>query len=38
MSEKCKSASLSAIQVKNRQMTIGIGEKLHIISQLEKGE
>jgi hypothetical protein len=38
MHEKCKSASPSAVQVKNRQKTIGTEEKLHIISQLEKGE
>jgi hypothetical protein len=38
MSEKCKSASLSAIQVKNWQKTIGIEEKLHVIMQREKGE
>jgi hypothetical protein len=38
MSEKRKSASPSAIQVKNRRKTIGIEEKLHVISQLEKGE
>jgi hypothetical protein len=38
MSEKRKSASPSAIQVKNRQKTIGIEEKLHVISRLEKGE
>jgi aspartate carbamoyltransferase catalytic subunit len=38
MSEKRKSAVPSAIQVKNRRKTIGIDEKLHVISQLEKGE
>jgi hypothetical protein len=38
MSEKHKSTSPSAIQVKNRQKTISIEEKLHVISQLEKGE
>jgi hypothetical protein len=32
MSEKRKSASSSAIQVKNRGKTIDIEEKLHIIS------
>ena len=32
MSEKCKSMSRSAIQVKNRQKTIGIKEKLDVIS------
>jgi len=29
LSEKCKSTSSSAIQVKNRQKTIGIEEKLN---------
>jgi predicted transcriptional regulator len=38
MSEKHKSASTSAIQVKNRQKTIVIIEKLHIIMRCEKGE
>jgi hypothetical protein len=38
MSEKCKPASPSAIQVKNWWKTIGIEEKLHVISQFEKGE
>jgi hypothetical protein len=38
MSDKCQSASPSAIQVKNQQKTIGIEEKLHVISRLEKGE
>ena len=37
VSEKCKSTSLSAIQVKNWQTTISTEEKLDI-SQLEKGE
>ena len=32
MSEKLKSASPSTIQVKNRRKTIGIEEKLHVIS------
>jgi hypothetical protein len=36
MSEKCKSASPSAIQVKNWWQRIGVEEKLHIISQLKK--
>jgi hypothetical protein len=36
MSEKCESASPSAIHVKNRQKTIGIEGKLHVISRLEK--
>jgi hypothetical protein len=36
--EKCKSASPSAIEVKNRRKTISIEEKLDAISQLEKGE
>ena len=35
MSEKCKSTSPSAIQVKNQQMTISIEEKLDVISRLE---
>jgi hypothetical protein len=38
MSEKRKSALPSAIQVKNRCKTISIEEKLHVISQFEKGE
>ena len=38
MSEKRKSASPSVIQVKNRRKTIGIEEKLDVISRLEKGE
>jgi hypothetical protein len=38
MSEKRESASPSAIQVKNRRKKIRIEEKLHVISQLEKGE
>jgi hypothetical protein len=38
MSEKCKSTSPSAIQVKNRQKTVSIEEKLDVISRLEKGE
>ena len=38
MSEKCKSTSLSAIQVKNRWQTISIDEKLDIISWPEKSE
>jgi hypothetical protein len=38
MTEKHKSASPSAIQVRNRQKTIGTEEKLHVISQLEKRE
>jgi hypothetical protein len=37
MSEKCKSASPSAIQVKNWRKTISIVEKLDIINQLVKG-
>ena len=36
MSEKCKSASLSAIQMKNRLKKIGIKEKLYVVSWLEK--
>ena len=35
-SQKCKPASPSAIQMKNRRKTIGIEEKLHVISGLEK--
>jgi hypothetical protein len=31
MNEKRKSASLSAIQVKNRRKAIGIEEKLHVV-------
>jgi hypothetical protein len=38
MGEKRKSTSPTAIQVKNRQKTIGIEEKSDIISWLEKGE
>jgi len=38
MSDKCKSTSPSAIQVKNWWKTIGIEEKLDVISRLEKGE
>jgi hypothetical protein len=38
VSEKCKSASPLVIQVTNWQKTIGIEEKLYVISQLEKGE
>jgi hypothetical protein len=38
MNEKRKSASPIAIQVKNRRKTIGTQEKLHTISQREKGE
>jgi len=38
MSEKRISTSPSAIQVENRRKTIHIEEKLHTISQLEKGE
>jgi hypothetical protein len=38
MNEKCKSASPSAIKVKNRRKTIGIEEKLHVISRREKCE
>jgi hypothetical protein len=36
--EKHKYAKPSAIQVKNRQKTIGSEEKLDVISELEKGE
>jgi len=38
ISDKCKSASPSAIQEKNWQKTIGIEEKLLVISRLEKVE
>jgi hypothetical protein len=38
MSEKCKSTSPRAIQVKNQQETISTEEKLDMISQLKKGE
>jgi hypothetical protein len=38
ISEKCSSASPSAIQVKNQRKTINIEERLDAISRLEKGE
>jgi hypothetical protein len=38
MSDKHEPASPSAIQVKNRQKTVGVGEKLHVRSQHGKGE
>jgi hypothetical protein len=38
MCEKCKSASPSAIQVKNWQKTIGIEKKLSILMRREKCE
>jgi hypothetical protein len=38
MSEKCKSTSPSAIQVKNQQKTIGNEKKSDVINGLEKGE
>jgi hypothetical protein len=38
MSEKCKSASPSAIQINTLRKTISIEEKLYVISRLEKGE
>jgi hypothetical protein len=38
MSVKNKSASPSAIHVKNRQSTVGIEDILYVISRLEKGE
>jgi hypothetical protein len=38
MSEKHKSASPSAVQVKNRRKTIHIEENLLVISRREKGE
>jgi hypothetical protein len=36
--EKCKSASPSAGQVKNQQKTISIEEKLDAVCQLKNGE
>jgi hypothetical protein len=38
MTEKCKSASPRAIQVKNKQKAVGIKKELDVISRLEKGE
>jgi hypothetical protein len=38
MSEKRKSASPSAIQVKYRRKTIGTEEKLDVTNRLDKGE
>jgi hypothetical protein len=38
MSEKSKSASPSAIEVKNRRKTIGTEEKLGVIMRRDKGE
>ena len=38
MNEKCKSTLPSTIQVKNQWKTIGVKEKLDLISQFEKGE
>jgi hypothetical protein len=38
MSEKCKCASFSAVQVKKQGKIIGIEEKLHVKSRHEKGE
>jgi len=38
MTEKCKSTTPSAIQVKNPQKTINTEEKLDVISPLEKDE
>jgi hypothetical protein len=38
MSEKRKSTSPSAMQVKNRQKTNSTKDKLEVLSQLEKGE
>ena len=38
MSEKCKSTSPTAIQMKNRRKTISTEEKLEIKSQPERGE
>jgi hypothetical protein len=36
MSEKCKSTSPSAIQVKNWQQTVTVEEKLDVMRLLEK--
>ena len=38
MGKKLKSTSPSAIQVKNQWKTVGIEEKLDVISQLQNGE
>jgi len=38
ISEKRKSTSPSAMQMKNHQKTINIEEHLNVISQLEKGK
>jgi hypothetical protein len=38
MSEKRRSASPSAIEVKDWRKTVGIEDKLYVISRLEKGE
>jgi len=38
MSEKCKSTSLSAVQVKIQWMTVSIEEKLDTLSQPEKSD
>jgi hypothetical protein len=38
MNAKHESASPSAIQVKNRQKTVGIEDQLRVIKQREKGE
>ena len=38
VSEKRKSASPSAVQVKNRRTTVDTEEKLEVISRFEKGE
>jgi hypothetical protein len=38
ISEKCKSASPSALQVKNHQKAINIDEHLDVISRPEKGK
>jgi len=38
MSDKCKSTSPTAIQVKSWQKTVSTEEKLDILSQLGEGE
>jgi hypothetical protein len=38
MGDESKSASPGAIQVKNQQKSIGVEEKLDVISRFEKGE
>ena len=36
MSDKCQSASPSAVQVQNQQKIIGFEEKLYVINEMEK--